>query len=220
MHGVSILGDEAVADSGYGRWNNFYVSAVNHLVVTEPQVDGVYLDGIAFDRTTLERVRKGMEAASKPVRIDIHMSNAGGCQSPGWRSPALGYMQHFSFADSLWFGEGFGEHTTRTARPLFTRSLPAILPCSYYLPLAAQLPDDCQCNADYWGQDADWWLLETAGIPFGLTGDMIREGPVGPDGRENPLSCPDPNRWLGTVFGMASRLTSLPVGNPTWTETV
>ena len=50
---------------------------------------------------------------------------------------------------------------------------------------------------DYWGQDADWWLLETAGIPFGLTGDMIREGPVGADGNENPAACPDPNRWLG-----------------------
>ena len=74
--------------------------------------------------------------------------------------------------------------------------------------------------SDYWGQDADWWLLETAGIPFGLTGDMIREGPVGPDGRENSAACPDPNRWLGAVFGMASRLTSLAVGNPTWTETV
>ena len=27
---------------------------------------------------------------------------------------------------------------------------------------------------DYWGQSAEWWLLETSGIPYGLTGDMIR----------------------------------------------
>jgi hypothetical protein len=148
LHGVSILGDEAVADSGYGRWNNFYVSAVNHLVVTAPKVDGVYLDGIAFDRTTLERVRKGMEAAGKPVRIDIHMSNAGGCQTPGWRSPALGYMQHFSFADSLWFGEGFGENArgprnTGRAVDLILFGYPSV----FVLPLAPQpRPDDCQCQ--------------------------------------------------------------------------
>ena len=54
----------------------------------------------------LRRVRKGMEAADKPVRIDIHMSNAGGCHDPGWQSPTLNYAQHFSHADSLWFGEG------------------------------------------------------------------------------------------------------------------
>ena len=47
-----------------------------------------------------------MEAADKPVRIDIHMSNAGGCHDPGWQSPTLNYAQHFSHADSLWFGEG------------------------------------------------------------------------------------------------------------------
>ena len=125
-------------------------------------------DGIAFDRTTLERVRKGMELAKSSVRIDIHQSNDGGCKDGGWGSPALKYMQHFAFADSLWFGEGF----------------------------------------DYWHQSADWWLLETSGLPYGLVGDMIREGPVGEDGAENLASCPDPNRWLGMVFGMTARGTT------------
>jgi hypothetical protein len=47
-----------------------------------------------------------MEAAKSSVRIDIHQSNGGGCKNGGWGSPALKYMQHFAFADSLWFGEG------------------------------------------------------------------------------------------------------------------
>ena len=41
-------------------------------------------------------------------------------------------------------------------------------------------------------------------LKFGLTGDMIREGTVGPDGcSQNGCrptrgkGCPDPNRWLG-----------------------
>lgn len=57
-------------------------------------------------------------------------------------------------------------------------------------------------------------MLESSGLPFGLTGDMIREGTVGPDGgctQDGCLptagtGCPDPNRWLGMVFGMGTRL--------------
>jgi hypothetical protein len=163
-----VRADEAVADTGYSRWNNFYVEAVHFTLLESPQSDGLYLDGIAFDRSTIERVRKGMELAKDSVRIDIHQSNSGSCKNGGWGSPALKYMQHFAFADSLWFGEGF----------------------------------------DYWGQSADWWLLEASGLPYGLTGDMIREGPVGVNGTRNPKACPDPNRWLGLVFGMTARGTS------------
>ena len=43
---------------------------------------------------------------------------------------------------------------------------------------------------DYQGTSADWWLLETSGLPYGLTGDMIG-------------ACP-PNRWLGMVFGAST----------------
>ena len=42
----------------------------------------------------------------------------------------------------------------------------------------------------YQGTSADWWLLETSGLPYGLTGDMIG-------------ACP-PNRWLGMVFGAST----------------
>ena len=190
LNGVSILGDEAVADSGYGRWNNFYVSAVNYLVVTG-QVDGCYLDGIAFDRSTLERVRKGMEAANKPVRIDIHMSNAGGCQSPGWRSPALGYMQHFSFADSLWFGEGFGKYSPCTSIPTqcplrdpFQRAFAVLLTCSGWLTYiygcssasaAKPEPNECHCNG--------WHRLLGAGC--GLVAARNRRHPIRPNRRHD-----------------------------------
>ena len=97
-----------MADTGWSRWNNFYVEAVAFTLQESPGSDGLYLDGIAFDRTTLERVRKGMELAKPSVRVDIHQSNNGGCTNGGWGSPALRYMQHMAFADSLWFGEGFG----------------------------------------------------------------------------------------------------------------
>jgi hypothetical protein len=144
-----VRADEAVLDSGVSRWNNWYVEGVHYSVAEWPRSSGLYLDGIAYDRKTMQRVRKGMEAAAaaRPgggagdVRVDLHSSNGGGCAHPGYGSPSLQYMQHLSFVDSLWFGEGF----------------------------------------DYWGQSADWWLLEASGIPFGLTGEMIREAPIGPD---------------------------------------
>ena len=79
---------------------DFYVEAVHYTLLESPGSDGLYLDGIAFDRTTLERVRKGMELAKSSVRVDIHQSNAGGCKNGGYGSPALKYMQHFAFAVS------------------------------------------------------------------------------------------------------------------------
>ena len=103
-----VRADEAVQDSGSGRWSNWYVEGVHYSVSEWPGSDGLYCDGIAFDRGTLERVRKSMEAAKgDDVRIDLHASNGGGCDSGGWGSPALQYAQHLSWVDSLWFGEGF-----------------------------------------------------------------------------------------------------------------
>ena len=58
-----VRADEAIGDTGYSRWNNFYVEAVHFTLLESPQSDGLYLDGIAFDRSTIERVRKGMELA-------------------------------------------------------------------------------------------------------------------------------------------------------------
>ena len=161
-----------------------YVEGVSYSVSEWPRSSGLYLDGIAYDRETMQRVRKAMEAAAaarpngdaSDVRVDLHQSNGGGCRRPGYGSPALQYMQHLSFVDSLWFGEGF----------------------------------------DYWGQSADWWLLEASGIPFGLTGEMIRESPIGPDGGQNTACAgyfADPNRWLGAVFAMTSRICAPNLAN-------
>ena len=60
-------------------------------------------------------------------------------------------------------------------------------------------------SVDYWNSSPEWWLLEVSGIPFGIFGDMIREG-------SPPNGCPSPNRWMGMVFGMTARI---PSGNNT-----
>ena len=170
-----VRADGSVADRGYSRWNNFYVEAAQCTMNGAMQnSSGLYLDGIGFERTTMERVKKAMELAKADVRIDFHQAAPDAdCVSGGWASPALASMQHLAWIDSLWFAEDF----------------------------------------DYWGQTADWWLLEASGIPYGLTGDMIRHGAVGPNGDRNPGACPDPNRWLGMTFGMAARLQAVPDEN-------
>ena len=103
----------------------------------EPKIDGLYLDGVAYDRTTMRRVRAVLEraCAGRPAcEIDFHSGNtlASPMRKP---SPALAIMQHMPYMDSLWLGEGF-----------------------------------------FWDRDADYWLAEVSGIPYGLMGER-RGGP-------------------------------------------
>jgi hypothetical protein len=81
---------------------------------------GIYYDGINFDRLSMQRLRRTLNAAAsarsselspaqekwesaqrKSPLVDIHT----GCDkiSP----PSLAYLSHFAFADSAWNGEGF-----------------------------------------------------------------------------------------------------------------
>jgi hypothetical protein len=87
-----VRADEAVADDGASRWDNFYVEA-NRFLLQSPGTDGVYLDAVAFDRTTMERIRKNMERIKDNVRVDIHRSGGWYCRGPGYGTPALRYMQ-------------------------------------------------------------------------------------------------------------------------------
>jgi hypothetical protein len=73
---------------------------------------GLYLDGIAYDRTTMKRCRKVMDAAkekqagSESALIDIHSGNNFSPQY-GMVSPALQYMMLLPYMDSTMFGEGY-----------------------------------------------------------------------------------------------------------------
>ena len=53
------------------------------IATTDPRgylfTDGVYLDAVAFERTTMERIRKNMERTKDNVRVDIHRSGGWYC---------------------------------------------------------------------------------------------------------------------------------------------
>ena len=97
--------DAAVAQQGLSRWHNYYLEGLNYLV-RRVGIDGLYLDGIGYDRETMKRVRKVMQRAKPGCLIDFHSGNNYHPQY-GLNNVAGQYMELFPCLDSLWFGEGF-----------------------------------------------------------------------------------------------------------------
>ena len=139
------VGDAAIVNSGMSRWHNYYVEGLDWLA-RNVGIDGLYLDDVAFDRTTMLRVRRVLEkriaertptqAETTPNRpiIDLHSANQHN-ERDGWNNSAVLYMDLMPFLDRLWFGEYFK-----------------------------------------YDEDPYYWLVEVSGIPFGLMGEMLQDG--------------------------------------------
>ena len=97
--------DGAVCDVGTSRWFNYYVNGLLWSTRHAPHIDGIYYDGINFDRRSMQRVRKvlnlGAGARGTPL-VDIHTGDNGPIAPAATR-----YLSHFAYADSAWNGEGF-----------------------------------------------------------------------------------------------------------------
>ncbi|MHB0935018.1 MAG: glycoside hydrolase domain-containing protein [Armatimonadota bacterium] len=85
------LADGSLQVNGASRWGNFYIESLRWLM-ENAGLDGLYFDGLTFDRTSLRRVRKTL-LRGKPFGL---VDNHGG--------PS--YIDRAPFYDSLWFGEG------------------------------------------------------------------------------------------------------------------
>ena len=57
--------DAAIATAGLSRWHNYYLEGLAWLI-KNVGIDGLYLDGIGYDREIMKRVRKVMR--SRPGR--------------------------------------------------------------------------------------------------------------------------------------------------------
>jgi len=95
-HSTVNMGDYTTIDgslqiSGASRWSNFYMEGMKWLM-ENAGLDGIYLDGITFDRESFKRVRKTLVRTKAEGLIDYHSSPA-----------AIAQMPYF---DRLWFGEG------------------------------------------------------------------------------------------------------------------
>ena len=103
---VPALRDVAMVTSGISRWHNFYVEGMQWLT-QHAGVDGIYLDDVAFDRTTMMRIRRVLAEHGGPgERIDLHSATQFN-KNDGFASSANLYMEHFPYIDRLWFGEYF-----------------------------------------------------------------------------------------------------------------
>ena len=89
-----------VTTSGFSRWYNYYIEGLRWLV-KNMDIDGLYLDDVAYDRRILKRMRKVMESEKPGCIIDLHSNN------DFTKGPALQYTEFFPFIDKLWFGEAF-----------------------------------------------------------------------------------------------------------------
>ncbi|HUZ46807.1 MAG TPA: glycoside hydrolase domain-containing protein [Terriglobia bacterium] len=97
--------DEAILQTGLSRWHNYYLEGLAYLL-RRAAIDGLYLDGIGYDREVMKRVRKVLDRNRQGSLIDFHSGN----EFPFHDlriSPANKYMEHFPYIDSLWFGEGY-----------------------------------------------------------------------------------------------------------------
>jgi len=139
--------DAAVVNSGVSRWHNYYIEGLNWLV-QNVGIDGIYIDDLAFDRTTMKRMRKVMEKGNPATFLDLHSANQFNPRD-GYANSANLYLEHMPYIDRLWFGEYF----------------------------------------DY-NKRPDFWMVEVAGIPYGVMGEMLQGGG---------------NPWRGMLFGMTSR---------------
>ena len=102
---VPDLKDAAVINSGMSRWHNYYIEGLEW-VARNVGIDGLYLDDVAFDRTTMKRVRKVLDRNRPGALIDLHSANQYNVRD-GFASSANLYLEHFPFLDRLWFGEYF-----------------------------------------------------------------------------------------------------------------
>ncbi len=102
---VPTLHDATIINSGASRWHNYYVEGINWLT-KHVGIDGIYLDDLAFDRLTMQRVRRVLDSNRPGALIDLHSANQYDLRD-GFASSANLYMEELPYINRLWFGEYF-----------------------------------------------------------------------------------------------------------------
>lgn len=98
---MGVTADASVLTAtGDSRWYNYYIEGLAWLV-KNVDIDGIYLDDVAFDRGILKRMRRAMDGVKPGCFIDLH-SNTGFS-----KGPAIQYTEFFPYVDKLWLGESF-----------------------------------------------------------------------------------------------------------------
>ena len=99
------VNDAAILNKGNSRWTNYYIEGVNWLAKNQG-MDGLYLDDIAFSRSTVKRIANVLSKNRGSYVIDLHSANQYNPRD-GFINSAFLYMEHFPYVTRLWFGEYF-----------------------------------------------------------------------------------------------------------------
>ena len=103
-HAVSV-NDASILNKGTSRWTNYYIEGINWLAKNN-KIDGLYLDDIAFSRSTVKRIASVFNQHRESFVIDLHSANQYNVRD-GFINSAFLYMEHFPYVSRLWFGEYF-----------------------------------------------------------------------------------------------------------------
>ncbi|MHC4123531.1 MAG: glycoside hydrolase domain-containing protein [Planctomycetota bacterium] len=98
--------DASIITSGMSRWHNYYLEGLDWLA-KNTGINGLYLDGVAYDRDIMKRVRRILERNDSASLIDLHTWDSSKFAAAGCESAANLYMEHLPYIDRLWFGECF-----------------------------------------------------------------------------------------------------------------
>jgi len=97
--------DYGLAVNGFSRLNNFYVEGMDWLM-KNLGVNGLYLDGIGYDRLTMQRVSRVMYKNNPDGFSMMHGGN--GFDWANQRVSTMNlHMAHLPYIDHLWNGEGY-----------------------------------------------------------------------------------------------------------------
>ncbi|MCP3930902.1 MAG: hypothetical protein GY705_17585 [Bacteroidetes bacterium] len=99
------VNDAAILNKGSSRWTNYYIEGINWLAKNQ-KIDGLYLDDIAFSRTTVKRIASVLNNHRDKYIIDLHSANQYNHRD-GFINSAFLYMEHMPYVSRLWFGEYF-----------------------------------------------------------------------------------------------------------------
>ncbi len=101
QHFTDKSSDASIVNApGDSRWYNYYIEGLDWLV-RHVDIDGLYLDDVAYDRRIVKRIRKVLDNDKPGCLLDLH-SNTGFS-----KGPANQYTEYFPYIDKLWFGESF-----------------------------------------------------------------------------------------------------------------
>ena len=176
-----------MCDVGTSRWFNYYVHGLLWSTSQSPHIDGIYYDGINFDRRSMQRVRKVLDAGAgkrgTPL-IDIH-TGAGGPSKPA----ATRCGSHLMRANPTLTPTSTSNPTSTTSTATSTStstsvptriSPPPYPPYPHSLTLIARyLSHFAYADSAWNGESFDWgrgpiyWLVAASGFIHGIAADRL-----------------------------------------------